>query len=113
MPLRSVKVHQIDRPWINADLKRLVQKRQQPFASGDTFLFKLPRNKVNRKRKRRGAIYYDNKVHDLKDMRPRDWYREVKQLCGNGDSALKDIRSILKRKYHENLTSFQNSKMSV
>ena len=50
IPVRSVKVHQTDRPWINADLKRLVQKRQQAFTSGDTFLFKLLRNKVNRKR---------------------------------------------------------------
>lgn len=59
MPVRSVKVHQTDRPWINADLKlkRLAQKIQQAFASGDTFLFKLLRNKVNRKRTRCKAIY--------------------------------------------------------
>ena len=78
MPVRSLKVHQTDRPWLNADLKRLVQKRPQAFASGDTFLFKLLRNKVNRARKRCRAIYYDNKVRDLKDTRPRDWWREVK-----------------------------------
>ena len=36
MPVRSVKVHQTDRPWLNADLKRLIQKRQQAFSSGDT-----------------------------------------------------------------------------
>lgn len=35
-------------------------------------------------------------MRDLKDTRPRDWWREVKQLCGNGDSAQKDIRSILR-----------------
>ena len=95
MPVRSVKVHQTDRPWLNADLKRLIQKRQQAFSSGDTFLFRLLRNKVNRERKRCRAIYYNNKVHDLKNTRPRDWWREVKQLCGNGGSARKDIRSIL------------------
>lgn len=52
MPVRSVKVHHTDRPWLNADLKRLIQKRQQAFSSGDTFLFKLLWNKVNRERKR-------------------------------------------------------------
>ena len=78
MPVRSLKVHQTDRSWLNADLKRLVQKRPQAFASGDTFLFKLPRNKVNRARKRCRAIYYDSKVRDLKDTRPRDCWREVK-----------------------------------
>ena len=28
--------------------------------------------------------------------RPLDWWQEVKQLCGNGDGAWKDIRSILR-----------------
>ena len=34
---------------------------------------------------------------DLKNTHPRDCWREVKKLCcGNGDSARKDIRSILR-----------------
>ena len=54
-------------------------------------------HKVNRERKKCRAIYYDNKVRDLKATRPHDWRREVKQLCGNGGSARKDIRSIVLR----------------
>ena len=84
IPVRSVKFHQTDRPWPNADLKWLIQKRQQAFSSGDTFLFKLLRNKVNRERKSCREIYYNNEVLDLKNTCPRDWWREVKQLCGNG-----------------------------
>ena len=42
------------------------------------------------------AIYFNNKVRDLKDTRARHWFREVKQLCGNGGSARKYIRSILR-----------------
>ena len=41
-------------------------------------------------------IYYNNKVRNLKNTRPRDWWREFKQLCRNGGSARKDIRSIFK-----------------
>ena len=41
-------------------------------------------------------------MRDLKDMRPRDRWREVKQLCGNGGSAWKDIRSILR--FHTDCT---------
>ena len=51
---------------------------------------------MNRERKRCRAIYYNNKVRDLKKTRPRDWWRDVKKLCGNGGSARKDIRSILR-----------------
>lgn len=35
-------------------------------------------------------------MRDLKDTHPRDWWREVKRLCGNGDSAREDIRSIFR-----------------
>ena len=77
MPVRSVKVRQPNRPWLNADLKQLIQKRQQAFSSSNTFLFKLLRNKVNRERKRCWAIYYNNKVRDLKNTRPRNWWRKV------------------------------------
>ena len=35
-------------------------------------------------------------MQDLKDRRPRDWWREVEQLCGNGINARKDLRSILR-----------------
>ena len=91
MPERSVKIHQTDRPWLNPDLKRLISKTivNKP-------LFNLLRNKVNSERKRSRKVYYNNKVRDLKDKRPRDWWREVKQLCGNARSARPDLRSILR-----------------
>ena len=96
MPEQSVKIHQTDRPWLNPDLKRLISKRQKAFASGNKPLFNLLRNKVNRERKRCRKVYYNNKVWDLKDTRPRDWWREVKQLCGNARSSCPDLRSILR-----------------
>ena len=46
---------------------------------------------MNRERKRCRVIYYNNKVRDLKKTRPRNWWREVKHLCGNGGSARKDL----------------------
>ena len=96
MPERSVKIHQTDRPWLNPDLKRLISKRQKAFASGNKPLFNLLRNKVNRERKRCRKVYYNNKVRDLKDTRPRDWWREVKQMCGNARSSRPDLRSNLR-----------------
>ena len=52
MPQRFVRIHQSDKPWLNPDLKQLIHKRQRAFSSGDTLLFKLLRNIVNRERKR-------------------------------------------------------------
>ena len=52
MPERSIKVHVTDRPWMTNNLKRLINKRQKAFATGNKPLFSLLRNKVNRERKR-------------------------------------------------------------
>ena len=82
MPERSIRVHATDRPWMNSNLKSLIAHRQKAFTSGNEHLFKLLRNKVNRERKRCRKIYYQNKVQDLCDTKPRDWWRKSKQLCG-------------------------------
>ena len=95
MPERSIKVHQTDKPWMNANLKQLIKRRQKAFSLGDVFLYKLLRNKVNRERKRCRMIYYKNKVQDLQHTKPRDWWRVVKQFCGTSKAARRDIRSIL------------------
>ena len=95
MPERSVKIHESDQPWMNNQLKALILRRQKALASGNMVLFKILRNKVNRECKRCRRVYYENKVKDLHDTRPRDWWREVKQLCGTGRSTGRDLKSIL------------------
>ena len=82
MPERSIRVHETDRPWISVQLKDLIARRQQALASGNRTLYKILRNKVNRERKRCRKTYYASKIGDLHDSNPRDWWREVKQICG-------------------------------
>ena len=96
MPERSIKVHVTDRPWMTNTLKRLINKRQKAFATGNEPLFSFLRNKVNRERKRCREIYYKTKVQDLKNTKPSQWWREVKQLCGCKTTNRKDLRSILR-----------------
>lgn len=95
MPLHSVKVHDNDRPWMTSQLKSLILRRQKAFASGRNVLFKMLRNKVNRERKRIRKIYYKSKVENLRNTKPRNWWREVRQLCGNCKAATKKLRNIL------------------
>ena len=75
--IMPIEVHQTDSPWL-ANLKRLIQKKQHAFSSGDMLIFKMLRNKVNCERKKCRAIYYNKKVQDLKDTCPPDWWRGVK-----------------------------------
>ena len=96
MPVRSVRIHETDRPWVSSQLKQLIIRRQKAFTSGNFPPFKILRNKVNRVRKRCRKVYYENKVKDLHDFKPRNWWGEVKQLCGSATSSSgRDLTSIL------------------
>ena len=53
------------------------------------------RNKVNRERKRCRKSYYQSKVHNLRNTNPRDWWREVKQLCGTSKHNNKSVKDRL------------------
>ena len=66
MPVRSIRIHETDRPWLSSQLKQLIIRRQKAFTSGNLPLFKILRNKVNRERKRCRKVYYENKVKEPK-----------------------------------------------
>ena len=44
----------------------------------------------------------------LRDTKPRDWWREVKQLCGTAEATGRDLRTIL----HPNLVYDENNVLS-
>ena len=92
MPKKSVRVYPTDRPWINAEIKSLILKRQKAFNSGNLIDFKKLLNKVNRESKRCRQFYYQNKIHNLRNTKPRDWWNEIKQLCGSSKIANKDLQ---------------------
>ena len=104
MPERTVRVHETDCPWMNSQLNALIARRQKALATNNVPLFRILRNKVNRERKLCRKIYYDNKVKSLRDTKPRDWWREVKQLCGTAKATGRDLRTTL----HPNLV-FDNN----
>ena len=93
MPVRSVKVHENDRPWLTKQLKSLSVRRQKALSSKNEILFKILRNKVNRERKRCRKVYYEKKVKDLRDTKPRNWWRDVKQLCGTAKRTGNDLKT--------------------
>ena len=95
MPKKSVRVYPTDRPWINAEIESLIQKRQKAFNSGNLTDFKKLRNKINHERKQCRQLYYQNKIHDLHNTKPRDWWNEIKQLCGSSKIANKHLQTSL------------------
>ena len=66
MPLKSVKFHVNDAPWITVEFKELIRARDKAFARGDSVNFRRLRNKVNRERKLCRSRYFNTKVAKLK-----------------------------------------------
>ena len=91
LPEKRLLVHSNDHPWINEDLRRLIQLRQPAFFFRNDTLFKFYRNRVNRKRKTCKANYYKTQVDNLKQSNPKHWWREVKRISGMvSHSSLQD-----------------------
>ena len=64
------------------DFKRVIKQRQRAFSSGNSIAFNFYRNKANKMRKSCCAKYYSSKVEHLKQLKPKEWWREAKRLCG-------------------------------
>ena len=80
-----------------SNLKCLIKKRQEAFAQNNHTLYKQLRNKVNRSRKICRKLYYEAKVKDLKYNKPKDWWREVKRLCGHQVTSTSNIFANLEK----------------
>ena len=76
-PKRKVKMHPEDKPWITDDIKALIDKRQQMFASGNR-RWKSVRNLIIRKIAVAKKNYYHDRIQNLKTDNPAAWYREIK-----------------------------------
>ena len=76
MPLKTVKIHSQDVPWMTAHLKDLMNRRQKAYTQGNRILFQFYRNRVNRERKTCRAKYYQSKMKGCKDTNPRLWWSE-------------------------------------
>jgi hypothetical protein len=65
-------------------------------AGGNVTIFKYYRNLVNRNRKKCRSKYYLSKVYNLKNSRPKNWWKEVKRISGHSTvNNHSDLMSLL------------------
>ena len=71
VPIKTVRIHCNDAPWITGELKSLTRLRHRAYEQNSNTLYKFYRNLVNKERKLCGSNYYQTKVKDLhgKDSR--------------------------------------------
>ena len=83
-PVKPVKVHTSDKPWITNNIKFWIARRQKALSKfgKDSSVFKLWRNKVAKAVQKFKHSFYRTKVKTLKNTNIRRWWDEVKNLSG-------------------------------
>lgn len=104
MPIKKVKLHHNDPPWITKKFKHLVKQRQKAFSRGDKISFNRYRNQINRERKSLRETFYSSKVKDLKESNPKAWWREVKRISGASAIKQSDLISQMQIESFDNLS---------
>ena len=86
-PLKQVKIHDTDKPWMTPSLKQLIIERQSAFHSGDEELWRHYRKKVKDEISQRKRTYYSNKVKQLRFSEPKKWWDYIKKISGKNNTT--------------------------
>ena len=81
-PVRKVKLHTDDKPWMTPYLKELIRVRQDTYSNGHHVRWRELRNKVQKEVFRAKREYYFTRVQRMKRSNPGAWYRQIRILTG-------------------------------
>ena len=82
LPMRSVKTHPRDKPWITPDIKSCIKKRQLAWVRNDVEQYNIYRNKVTKLCKVARRRFYEDKICYTNDINPKKWWDNIKMLSG-------------------------------
>ena len=102
-PLKTIKLHKNDRPWLTPQLKSLIRKRQSAFHNGLVHEWKSLRNKIQREICHLKTSYYRDRVQNLKHQNPSSWYKSLKVMTGsaNNNPMVINVPDVSKDDYAE------------
>ena len=86
-PLKKVSIHTNDKPWITYNFKCLIKRRQSAFYQGNTALYNMLRNKINRQNKLLRRNFYNRKVKQLRESNQKGWWKNIKELMGTSNKS--------------------------
>lgn len=82
LPMRSVKLHPTEKPWMTVEIKDAIKKRQRAWATGSFHLYYLYGNKVIKLCKYARSRFYCNIVSHMQDTNPKKWWSNIKLMSG-------------------------------
>ena len=86
-PLKSVKCHYSDKPWMTPSIKQLIRDRQKAFHSGNVQQWRALRSKVQSEIHHRKRTFYNTKVKSLKKEDCRKWWKIVNHMSGGSEKS--------------------------
>jgi hypothetical protein len=120
-PVKTVRLHANDKPWMNDRVKNLINQRQKAFAEGDKSTWTDLKNRVIKEIKKAKAAHNVNKVRKLQKTEPGRWHREIRYLANMKkteitiqvpDVAASDHVSVANA-INQHLASFSNSQQPM
>jgi len=86
VPVRKIRMHPSDKPWMTPYIKSEIKRRQQAFAPDDMKNYQAP--KLNMELIRAAKLrFYENKTANLRSTAPSKWFTSIYRSCGDRGSA--------------------------
>ena len=83
LPIKTVKLHDNDKPWVTPEFKKIIGTRQKAFHHGKSPLYQQLQNQVNRESKKLRSTFLEKNLEQLKlNPNPKKWWQSIKQLSG-------------------------------
>ena len=105
-PLKTVKRHSNDKPWVTDYFRSLVSQRQYALKTGNVQRYKQLRNKVTRMSKKLERSFYTSKVEHLRTCKSRDWWKHMKELLGMKSTSVQPLQSLVKSTTQGDINEF-------
>ena len=95
-PLQKISQHATDKPWMSADIKDLIRKRQRAHAAGNTDLRKLLAMRIIADIRLAKAKFFKEKIALLHNVNPARWFRHISDITStkSSDSKLLSIPEV-------------------
>ena len=87
MPLKTVRVHPSDKPWLTPQIKILIRDRQKAYTHGDQEKYNQLKAKVSCLIANAKQKFYQDKAQDLCHSNPGKWYRSIYAMTGADQHA--------------------------
>ncbi|XP_033111173.1 uncharacterized protein LOC117112210 [Anneissia japonica] len=113
-PLRTIRVHSTDQPWITPKIKTIIKERQLAYHKygQSSNIYRKYRNIVKWEIKQAKIKYYKYEVAHLLSSNSRQWFKQIGKMCGTSKNKNDSLNLNIDESDPEKIREVINSKLS-